>query len=182
MIPALKRTEAPPGLLFHLGHTWVLPGNEEAVVGIDSFAARLLPCATAVKLVCGGRLLHQGDFGFEVLAGDRRARFLVPLGGKLLCFNERLQGRPDLLREDPYGAGWVLRLRPRRLEADQRNLLGGKLAQRWLEAASEDLRVRASSLAGSVIQRAEDGAVGFLACLPPGNWEKLAAELLHSAA
>ncbi|MBC8329019.1 MAG: hypothetical protein H8E31_09760 [Planctomycetes bacterium] len=57
MIPALKRTEAPPGLLFHLGHTWVLPGNEEAVVGIDSFAARLLPCATAVKLVCGGRLL-----------------------------------------------------------------------------------------------------------------------------
>ena len=182
MTLSLRNAETPAGLLFHLGHTWAHPLHGEAVVGIDSFAARLLPCATAVKLLCGGRLLHQGDFCFEVQAGDRRARFLVPLGGKLLAWNERLLEEPDLIRQDPYGAGWVLRLRPRRLEADQRNLLAGKLALRWLEAAFEDLRVQASGLAGSVIQRAEDGAAGFLACLPSDNWEELAAELLHSAA
>ncbi len=180
MSGGFRLAEPPAGLAFHPGHTWVGGGPEGAVAGVDGFGARLLPRATALKLPPVGRLLDQGDPAFEVLSGDRRAVFLAPVAGRVVGRNAELAARPGLLLEDPYGAGWVLRLRPRHWARDRRNLLLGQVAFRWLEASVEDLRVRIAGLSGSVIQPAE--GVGFLACLPAANWEALAAELLHSAA
>lgn len=173
--------EPPPGLRFHPGHTWVDPGEETATAGIDGFAARLLPRATAVELPAEGRRLRQGEIVLCIRAGDRTARFLAPVGGRVVAVNRRLEREPELVLVDPYGAGWIVKLRPQRLAADLRNLLGGTLALRWLEAAAEDLRVRAAGLAGSVLQRAGGGAAGFLACLPATLWEEVVAETLHSA-
>ncbi len=182
MILLPRMADPPDGLVFHLGHTWAQRGRQEAAVGIDGFAARLLPPATAVELPRPGRLLHQGDPAFRVTAGDRSARFLCPVTGRVAAVNESLLAEPDQLRQEPYGRGWVLRIRAEHLVADQVNLLSGQLAERWLEASLEDLRMRVAGLAGSVIQPSGEGGASFLACLPPRNWEELASELLHSAA
>ncbi len=181
MTTAPPLPEAPPGLWFHVGHTWAACVDHEVVVGVDGFAVRLLPCATAVKLPRPGRLLIQGAPRIEVAAGDRKTRIVVPVGGRVLERNEAVRRRPELLREDPYGAGWILRIRPGAWREDRRNLLSGQIAARWLEASAEDLRIRIAGLAGSVIQPARGAASGFLASLPAEPWQELAGELLHSA-
>jgi len=64
---------------------------------------------------------------------------LSPVDGEVVAVNQEVLRSPGILSRDPYGAGWLLKVKSDRLAADTRNLLSGKLARDWMETSLENL-------------------------------------------
>jgi len=183
-LPALEPVwvagyQLPEGLHYHRGHTWARVLDQETVlVGLDDFARRLLVPASRVDPPAPGTWLRQGGRSFKVQLDGRSAEFLSPLEGEVTEVNPALQGQPALATEDPYGRGWVFKVRPSDLAANLRNLLSGSLARRWMEDARERLDVQLVALSGSVLQDGGRPVADFARQLSQEDWTKLIREFL----
>jgi glycine cleavage system H lipoate-binding protein len=171
--------QLPESLHYHPGHTWarVLDGDTVAV-GIDDFARRLVGPARAALLPAAGTWLHQGEPGFGLQVDGRSATFVTPVEGEVVAVNQALRSKPDLATDDPYGRGWVIKVRPARLGASLRNLLSGRLARRWTEDARESLDLRLMALSGSVLQDGGAPVADFARHLADEDWRRLVGEFL----
>ena len=147
-LPAPREPALPPRA--HLGTAL---DADTVVVGLDDFARRLLGPARGVKLPALGDWLRQGEQGFggpggRPGSGASRARGGRGRGGE----PGRSARHPTLATDDPYGRGWILKVRAANLAANLRNLLSGRLARRWMEDSREGLDLRLMALSGSVLQ------------------------------
>jgi glycine cleavage system H lipoate-binding protein len=173
--------QLPGDLHYHPGHTWVRPtGPDTAVVGMDDFARRLLGRADRVSLPKAGAWLPQGGAAFRVASGARTAALVVPVEGEVLEVNGAWEDDPARLAGDPYGRGWLCRIRSGNLAANLRNLLQGSLARHWMEDARERLEVQLMALSGSVLQDGGEPAPDFADHLRPEEWKHLVAEFLRT--
>ena len=171
--------ELPSDLYFHPGHTWVRPlGREMATVGIDDFARRLLGRIERVELPSPGRELRQGEPALRIYLDGRTVELVSPVDGEVEEVNAGLRTRPDRLETEPYGRGWLLRIRSRSLGRSLRNLLGGSLAHRWPEDARQRLELRLVALSGSVLQDGGEPVADFVRHLPYSEWRRLVREFL----
>jgi glycine cleavage system H protein len=169
----------PEGLHFHRGHTWALVEDDETVrVGIDDFARHLTGPARGVRLPRPGTWLRQGERSFGVQLDGRRADFVAPIEGEVVAVNEELKSRPRLATDDPYGRGWVVKVKAAGLAANLRNLLSGSLARRFMEDAREGLDLRLMALSGSVLQDGGEPVADFARHLPDEEWKRLVGEFL----
>jgi glycine cleavage system H protein len=171
--------EMPEALHYHRGHVWARPaGRSTVLVGLDDFARRLTGPAREVKAPALGDWLIQGGSGFDVRVDGRGARFVSPVEGEVVAVNEELRTHPELATRDPYGRGWVMKVRAPHLAANLRNLLSGRLARRWMEDAREALDLRLMALSGSVLQDGGEPVADFARHLPPEDWKRLVREFL----
>jgi glycine cleavage system H protein len=171
--------QLPDGLHYHRGHTWVrVEDAETVVVGIDDFARRLIGPARGVRLPTVGTWLRQGEKGFGVQLEGRAADFVSPVEGEVVELNEALGARPRLATDDPYGRGWMFKVKGSGLVANLRNLLSGSLARRFMEDAREGLDLRLMALSGSVLQDGGEPAADFARHLPTEEWKRLVGEFL----
>ena len=92
--------------------------------------------------------------------------------------NKELRKNPALATEDPYGRGWVLKLRANDLATNLKNLLSGRMARRWMEESREALELRLMALSGSVLQDGGEPAADFAKHLPDDEWKRLVGEFL----
>jgi hypothetical protein len=83
--------------------------------------------------------IEQGKTAWRVRHGSREVSMLSPVSGRVIEKNEMVRADPSLLNSSPYGDGWLLRVRPRRLAPQLCNLFTGKAAQLWLDAARSRL-------------------------------------------
>jgi len=166
----------PGGLFFHPGHTWARVEPDGLVtLGFDDFAGKLVGPLAGARLPAPGVRLAQGEPAWALQAGGRTVDMLSPVDGVVV------EGHAGAVREgrpmaDPYGAGWLVRVRPTRLGANLKGLLSGELARRWMAAAADTLRRRVSPDLGPVY---EDGGVpidGLARGLDPDGWDRLARE------
>jgi glycine cleavage system H lipoate-binding protein len=145
----------PGEVHFHQGHGWVKPGNGDLVsVGLDDFAQKLVGRVDSIDLPPVGSRLAQGEKGWVLRTGDHAIPMLSPLDGEVVAVNEEAARSPEIVNEDPFGKGWLLRVRPARLAANRTNLLTGRLARRWTEEALHGLR---STMGGSLGPLYQDG-------------------------
>jgi glycine cleavage system H protein len=165
--------QLPEALHYHRGHTW-----DTAVVGIDDFARRLIGPAKALASPAIGDWVQQGEKAFAVKVDGREANFVSPIEGEVLAVNPDLGREPALATNDPYGRGWVMKVRARNLGLSLRNLLSGSLARRWTEDAREGLELRLMALSGSVLQDGGEPVADFARHLPTGEWKRLVGEFL----
>ncbi len=101
----------PGDLRYSKDHEWVRIDGDEAVVGITQFAADQLGDIVFVELPAVGRSLdRQATFGV-VESVKAVSDLFAPLAGEVTGINEALADRPELVNSDPYGEGWMLRLR-----------------------------------------------------------------------
>lgn len=173
--------QLPDGLHYHRGHTWarrVAP--DTAVIGMDDFARRLTGRADAVRLPGVGDDVLQGATGARLGARGRLAGLVMPVGGEVVEVNRALESNPALATDDPYGRGWLMKVRAPNLEAQVRNLIDGQLARRWTEDAREQLELRLMALSGSVLQDGGEPAPDFADHLDPEAWKSLRATFLLS--
>jgi glycine cleavage system H lipoate-binding protein len=182
--PAAMRSwfRVPETLHFHRGHAWAAPeGGGVFRVGIDDFAQRLLGRPDALALPPAGERVEQGAPGPRLTIGGADIRMLSPVGGEVVETNPEVLREPGLVCADPYGRGWLMKVRVPEARAALSNLLTGKLAQAWMDDAAEGLsRLMGPSL-GPVLQ---DGGVpvsGFARELSPAGWPRMAEELLLAA-
>lgn len=171
--------QLPEGLHYHRGHTWARPLDADTVVvGMDDFARRLVGRAGAVETPVVGDWLQQGDKAFTVRADGRAASLVAPVEGEVLEVNPELRQKPSLAVEEPYGRGWIMKIRASNLGANLRNLLTGRLARRWLEDSREALDLRLMALSGSVLQDGGEPVRDFARHLGDEDWRRLVGEFL----
>jgi glycine cleavage system H protein len=105
-------SNAPSGLRYAKSHEWLKPeGDGTATVGISDYAQSSLGDITYVQLPKVGAVLRAGA-SFGVVESVKAASDVyAPAGGTVVAVNTALDGAPETLNRDPYGAGWILKLR-----------------------------------------------------------------------
>jgi glycine cleavage system H lipoate-binding protein len=174
------------GVFYGPGHTWArLEANGAVRVGIDDFARRLMGRVDRIESAPAGAALGRTDAAFVVHQGAKTAAFAPPVEGVVTSVNDRVLRDPADLEADPYGAGWLMLLEPRRLAHDLRELRIADEARTWLRG--EVARVRdfvASQIpADAVGATAQDGGVpvaGVLEQMDDRAWERFESEFLAS--
>jgi glycine cleavage system H protein len=171
--------QLPEGLHYHRGHTWArVLDDETVVVGIDDFARRLIGPARDVSAPAVGAWLKQGEPGFRLAVDGRAADFVAPVEGEVVAVNPDLQRAPALATDDPYGRGWILKLKTGALRANLRNLMSGSLARRFVEDAREGLELKLMALSGSVLQDGGEPVADFARHLTDVEWRRLVGGFL----
>jgi glycine cleavage system H protein len=101
----------PTDLRYTKDHEWVRVDGEEATVGITEYAAGQLGDIVFVELPEIGRSLAQFAAFGVVESVKAVSDLFAPLTGEVVAANDALAGSPELVNSDPYGAGWMVRLR-----------------------------------------------------------------------
>ncbi|HVO10551.1 MAG TPA: glycine cleavage system protein H [Vicinamibacteria bacterium] len=169
--------QMPESLFYHRGHTWARPLEGDTVlVGLDDFARKLIGPPDHLRLPSRGDWLHQGGRAFAVKLDGKGAELVSPVEGEVVEVNRELAAKPTLTSEDPYGRGWVLKVKAPNLASNLRNLLSGRLARKWMEDSREALELRLMAFSGSVLQDGGEPASDLGHHLPPGDWDRLVNE------
>jgi glycine cleavage system H protein len=93
-------------------HEWARQDGAEIVVGITDYAQESLSDIVYVELPEVGDTLEQGD-SFGVVESVKAASDVyAPVGGEVIAVNRELEDSPELVNQDPYGEGWLIRLAP----------------------------------------------------------------------
>jgi glycine cleavage system H protein len=101
----------PPELRYTKDHEWVRLDGDVATVGVTTFAAEQLGDVVFVELPDTGRTLSQhGTFGV-VESVKAVSDLFAPVGGEVIEANAALAGTPELVNSDPFGEGWMIRIR-----------------------------------------------------------------------
>jgi glycine cleavage system H protein len=101
----------PADLRYTKDHEWVRVDGDEATVGITAYAADQLGDIVFVELPEVGRNLSQFAAFGVVESVKAVSDLFAPLTGDVTAANDRLSGSPELVNGDPYGDGWMVRLR-----------------------------------------------------------------------
>ena len=102
---------SPPDLRFTSDHEWVRVDGEEATIGITQYAADQLGDIVFVELPETGRTLEAAKAFGVVESVKAVSDLFAPLSGEVIAINDGLTADPELVNSDPYGAGWMVRLR-----------------------------------------------------------------------
>ena len=101
----------PSDLQYTKSHEWVRQGQDGAVeIGITDHAQSALGDLVFVEVPDVGRALRAGEACAVVESVKAASDVYSPLAGKVIANNAALASKPELLNEDPYGAGWLFRL------------------------------------------------------------------------
>jgi glycine cleavage system H protein len=108
--------DVPDDLRYSEEHEWLRADGDEAVVGITAYAADQLGDVVFVELPAVGRTLKAKETFGVIESVKAVSDLFAPVSGEILAVNEELAARPELVNADPYGQGWMVRLRPERSE------------------------------------------------------------------
>ncbi len=102
----------PDDLLYHAEHDWArIDGPDEATLGITWFAQDALGEVVFFEPPAVGTTLAKDAPYAEVESVKAVSDVVAPLSGEIVAVNEALPDNPALINEDPYGEGWLVRVR-----------------------------------------------------------------------
>ena len=101
----------PENLRFHREHDWALIEGEEAVVGITWFAQDALGELVHFEPPQEGQTIAKDSSYGEVHSVKAVSDVIAPLSGEVLEVNQRVVDAPETVNDDPYGDGWLVRVR-----------------------------------------------------------------------
>ena len=100
----------PSELKYTKDHEWVKLEGNVATVGITDFAQSELGDIVFVDVDTVDDDLHAGEVFGSVEAVKTVSDLYLPVSGKVIEFNEELEGEPELVNKDPYGKGWIVKV------------------------------------------------------------------------
>lgn len=100
----------PTNLQYTKDHEWVKIEGTTATVGITDFAQSELGDIVYVDINTVGREINHGEVFGTVEAVKTVSDLYMPLSGKVLELNSVLEANPEKVNEDPYGAGWMVKV------------------------------------------------------------------------
>ncbi len=101
----------PEDLLYTQDHEWVRIEGDQAYVGITDFAQGELGDIVYVEIETEGETIEAGEVFGTVEAVKTVSDLFMPLSGEILEFNENLESNPELVNSDPYGDGWMIKVK-----------------------------------------------------------------------
>lgn len=110
----------PANLKYTKDHEWVSVEGDVATIGITDFAQGELGDIVYVEIETVGETLNQEEVFGSVEAVKTVSDLFMPLSGEIIAFNEDLESMPESVNTDPYGDGWMIKVKianPSELEA-----------------------------------------------------------------
>jgi glycine cleavage system H protein len=101
----------PEELLYNAEHDWARIEGDEAVLGITWYAADALGELVHYEPPEPGAAVTQGSSYGEVESVKAVSELISPLSGEVLEVNEKVTAEPETVNTDPYGEGWLIRIR-----------------------------------------------------------------------
>lgn len=102
----------PNNVKYTSEHEWIRVEGEEAYVGITDYAQDQLGDIVFVDVTAEGETLEQGEVFGTIEVVKTVSDLFLPVGGEVLEINPALEENPELVNKDPYGDGWLIRIRP----------------------------------------------------------------------
>jgi len=131
---ALSLLDIKGFLFYHPGHTWVkVEKADEVRVGLDCFLKRIVGKVKVIVLPLPGSRCHRGENLCSLIQEEGILHIVFPVSGSILSVNERLRDEPDLIIKDPLGDGFLLTMKPKNLQRDQKYLFFGEAALSWYQ-------------------------------------------------
>jgi len=120
-------SKIPPELKYTRSHEWVrMLADGQIEMGISDHAQETLGDLVFVELPEPGRRLAAGEICAVVESVKAASDILAPIAGTVVAVNEQLARAPELINRDPYGDGWIVRLKPASTQADAGLLTAGE--------------------------------------------------------
>lgn len=101
----------PTELRYSKDHEWVRVEGGTAIVGITDFAQSQLGDIVFVDVTTEGETLAQHDIFGTIEAVKTVSDAFLPVSGEIIEFNQALNDSPESVNKDPYGAGWMVKVR-----------------------------------------------------------------------
>ena len=166
---------------YHMGHSWARFEHGGRVrIGLDDFAACVFGNLSSIDLPPLGAGVRQDQVGWAFGRACHRAAVLAPVTGTVLAVNHPAREHPQLVNEDPYGAGWLFIVEPDFPKRNLKRLFFGKESVRWMDQENRKLLNLLGSpyndlaASGGTVIRDIFGTMDDLA------WDQLASRFLHT--
>src|SRR5690242_13168874 len=101
----------PDDLLYHPEHDWARLDGEEATFGITWYAQDSLGEVVFFDAPEPGKIVTKDEPYTEIESVKAVSDVVAPLSGEIVAVNEKLSDQPETVNEDPYGEGWLIRVR-----------------------------------------------------------------------
>ena len=167
----------PERVGYHPGHSWVMRERKNVVrMGADEFAAALLGGLDKIELPKPGQWIRQGQRVLAFWKNGQKTEMVSPTEGEVLEINAELIENPALLRQDPYGRGWLATVHVPDEESTNRNLVPKSLVPDWMRDAVERLYGLQPALAGAAAADGGRPADDILASMPHVDWREVTGQ------
>jgi glycine cleavage system H protein len=100
----------PANLKYTSDHEWIRVEGQEAFIGITDYAQSELGEIIYVEVETVGETLNEGEVFGTVEAVKTVSEMFLPVDGEVLAYNDELTDKPELVNEDPYGKGWIVKI------------------------------------------------------------------------
>ena len=101
----------PENLFYTKDHEWVKIEGDVATIGITDFAQSELGDIVYVEVETEGETLNSEDVFGTVEAVKTVSDLFMPISGEVIEFNTELEANPEAVNSDPYGAGWMIKVK-----------------------------------------------------------------------
>jgi glycine cleavage system H protein len=118
--------EIPDNLAYTREHEWIVSNAEKCKVGVTDYAQKSLHEVVYVDLPQLGKQLKQGESFGTVESVKAVSELYSPISGQIVERNDKLVQSPELVNQDPYGSGWIVVVKPSRLEEEKKTLLNAQ--------------------------------------------------------
>ena len=125
--------DVPDGLLYTKEHEWLKVEDGRCRVGITDYAQKTLHEVVYVDLPSKGKTLIQSASFGTVESVKAVSELYSPISGEIIERNDKLTDVPELVNQEPYGAGWIVVVKPSRLDEDLKNLLTEAAYAKFIE-------------------------------------------------
>jgi glycine cleavage system H protein len=109
---AINEVNLPENLRYAKSHEWAAVEGDKVRVGVSDYAQDQLGDITFVELPQVGDAFSRGDQCGALESTKAVADIFAPVSGEVIEVNNVLRESPELINQDPYGAGWIFRLQP----------------------------------------------------------------------
>jgi len=100
----------PSDLLYTSDHEWIKVNGNTALVGITDFAQGELGDIVFIEIETVGSHLEKGNTFGTIEAVKTVSDLFIPVSGKVLELNAKINDNPEVINKDPYGAGWLIKI------------------------------------------------------------------------
>jgi glycine cleavage system H lipoate-binding protein len=171
----------PDDVMLHPGHAWArVDGPDLVSVGVDDFAQQLVGPIDRVSLPTLGTRVQQGMPALGLRADSKLIPVLSPVSGRVVAVNASALTSPHAVNADPYGEGWLLKVRTRQLPVDSKQLVTGDRAQQWVSTSWDELSRMLTPELGTIMHDGGMPIAGLARGIDDEHWDEIARRFLLS--
>ena len=180
-LPFADMFQVPDGVMFHPGHAWARADAPGLVtIGMDDFAQQLVGPVSGVVTPALGSRVSQGAPLATLRADSRGVDLLSPITGEVAEVNDGAMRAPNAINEDPYGRGWLIKVRTPRWPLDSKQLLHGDVARRWMSSSWDELSTMLTPELGTIMHDGGTPIRGLARGIDEARWDEIARHFLRS--